>query len=685
MKYYAAKGQKIRMVTVLALIGISAAGIVARAVQIQILERDRLQSIAQRQHKETIEVKAKRGDILDRKGEPLAVSREEAQVFARPPDIEDMDAVADKIGSILGMDRGVLKRKLSLGESFLWITRTASIEQAEKIKTLDLPGVGILPASRRFYPGGTLAANILGFTGVDGNGLEGLEFLYEEKLAGRPMKLWIERDARGNSFVLSNVRSPANLGLFGGRRQEPELFELESKGASLKLTIMRSLQYVVERELEEGVKSAGAKAGCILAMDPSTGEILAMASYPTFDPNRFGKYSQAAYRNRCVQTAYEPGSTFKVFTVAAALEHRAVKPGDILYCENGSYELGGETIRDIKKHGWMSIEQIIAHSSNIGASKIGELLGADNLHDAAASFGFGKKTGVDFPGESSGLLRDSRSWSQVAVGTISFGQGIAVTPVQMVSAMSAIANGGHMIKPHLVSEIIVSDGTRRNISLDKDDRVISKETALTVTRFMGEVVSPEGTGKKAMVEGYKVAGKTGTAQKPREGELGYADGLYVASFMGFLPAGDPRLAMIVVIDEPDPRRPWGGEVAAPVFKDIAEKAMMLLNVPSEGDAPAITQDEDIKRIASASSEARKIRQWERKRNWNEKGERRTQGGKMTVPDLRGFTLRQALRELEGLPVQIQVAGTGVVAAQSPEPGALIKGQGAVRLQLEDIK
>ncbi len=680
MNYQLRRGLKIRMVTILALMGIGALAVIARAVQLQVIEAHRLKSLAARQHRDTIEIKSRRGDILDRRGETLAVSRKEAQVFARPGQVKDKPGTAKKLSSVTGLDPGNIEKKLRSGESFVWIKRSASIEEAEATEELSMQGIGLLPASRRFYPGGHLAANILGFTGVDGKGLEGLEYQYEEVISGRPVRMWIERDARGNYFTVSDHESgnpaaaPVNQGMF----------ELEARGASLELTILRPLQYMVEKELEKGIERAGAKAGCVVAMDPGTGEVLAMASRPSFDPNSFNRYSQEQYRNRCVQSAYEPGSTFKVFMAASALEYGIIRPDDKFDCEQGRYTMGGETISDIKEHGLLTLGEVIVYSSNVGASKIGETMGKKRMYQAITEFGFGKKTGLAFPGESPGVLRHYHKWSQVAVGTISFGQGIAVTPLQMVTALSSIANNGVMMKPFIVKELVAPDGKSLKVNEpQKLRKVISSDTAGVITGFMQEVVSHRGTGKAAMLKGYSVAGKTGTAQKPKEKERGYAPGKYMASFMGFLPARDPGLAMIVVIDEPHPEQPWGGKTAAPVFRNIAEQAVIMLGIPSAVDSSTALRREGGHANAVAKTFTTRVKKWRRQRAWNADANKRDlDPGGALMPRLRGLTLRQALRALENRKVEVSVSGTGIVAGQSPQPGTSLQYGQAVDIYLE---
>lgn len=678
MNYHAATGLKIRIFVVLAFFGIGAGGILARAVQIQVVSAPRLKELANRQQRHTIEVRARRGDILDSRGEALAVSREEAQVYVHPQEVANRAEVARKLAGALGLPEREISGKLSSKESFVWLTRAATNRQAELVRTLKLKGVGILPASRRFYPGGAIAANILGFTGLDGKGLEGLEFFYEDRLAGRPMQMWLEQDARGNAFLITD-----NDQVVEPDRELDPRFDAESRGTSLKLTILRPLQYLAERELEQGVKASGARAGCVVAMEPDTGRILAMASYPTYDPNRFGRFSQDSFRNRCLVGAFEPGSTFKVFVIAAALEEGKVRSDERFFCENGSFMVGGSTIRDTKPHGTLSVEEIIAVSSNIGAAKIGDRMGWERITHAARAFGFGSRTGVDFPGESAGVLPSGKHWSDLATATFSFGQGLSVTPLQLVAAVSAIANGGRLMKPYLVESVVDPDGNERRVAGPSRVRqVISPQTATTITRFMQAVVSEHGTGIKAAVSGYAVAGKTGTAQKSKENARGYAEGKYFSSFLGFLPADRPRLAMIVVLDEPHTDYSYGGLVAAPIFAAIAKQAMVLLKVPG-GEEPEIAEaaPPPSGEVTVETDAQSRIRQWQASRAWTANRQASNQDG--VLPDLRGFTLRQALRVADAMQLQVEVSGSGTIVSQTPEAGSPVRGGQTLRIKLED--
>lgn len=697
MNYRAARGLQIRLVIILALIGISAGGIFARAVQLQFLKAPHLQKLLARQHKNTIVLRGERGAILDARGEALAVSSaRKSQVFAHPEQVDDPARTAALLADILGLNpREVLAKLYAREAAFVWITRNGEESKVKKVEALELAGIGVLPLIQRRYPGGSLAANVIGFTGVEGTGLEGLEYHYERVLAGSAIRIWQERDGRGKPLFLSvrgesqaesKLSPPLTSGSWSPGGEASDLSELlfnsETRGRSIKLTLLRPLQYVVERELEKGIKNAKANSGCVIVMEPDTGRVLAMASYPDFDPNRFREHDPASFRNRCLINAYEPGSTFKVFVAASALDQGALRADEKIFCEHGTYSLGGETINDPRPRGWLSVSEVVAYSSNIGAAKIGERMGREGLFEAVRGFGFGQRTGIDFPGESAGILRPYKQWSTVGVGTISFGQGIAVTPLQMVTALSAIANQGALMRPYLVESILLPDGREQIQNRpQKKGQALSAEASLITTEFMKQAVKI-GTGQKAAVPGYTVAGKTGTAQKAEEGVRGYAKGKYVASFMGFLPASRPRLAIIVVIDEPDPEKPYGGEVAAPVFREIARQAMILLRVPSEAAQDKIARQDPGRARADEGAARSRIRKWKEEREWRLDSAERAfeQGEKM--PDLSGLTLRQALRLLKSSGLPVEITGTGLVAAQYPAPGAALDRDILIRMVLE---
>ncbi|MBW2121703.1 MAG: transpeptidase family protein, partial [Deltaproteobacteria bacterium] len=533
---------------------------------------------------------------------------------------------------------------------FVWLQRKIAPKKAEMIRKLELPGVGFVKESRRYYPNLALAANVLGFVGMDSQGLEGIELQYERYLRGSPRLVVLELDARGREIVIQDPVSPAEL-----------------SSCSLVLTIDRDIQYIVKRALSQAVSRTRARSGMAVVMDPRTGEILAMASRPTFNPNLLSNYDPNSVRNRVITDIFEPGSIFKVFLLAAALQERVVKRNDIFFCYNGVYRIGRETIHDHKKYGWLTLQKVIKFSSNIGATQIGLRVGARRLDRYIRSFGFGSLTGVDLPGEVRGIVRSPERLSKVGLANSSFGQGISVTAIQLISALSAIANGGTLMRPYIVDRIVDPRGrVIKYFHPQARRRVISPETSLEVTRIMKQVVEPGGTGTAAAVPGYEVAGKTGTAQKIDRLLRKYADDRHIGSFMGFVPADDPRLAILVVIDEPK-GTPYGGGVAAPVFKAIAQQTLQYLNVPpSRGTLVA--------------------RKEKRRKHPARPTKRKTQpqvvrgGSEGLMPDLSGLTLRAALRGLVERNLDIRVSGEGVLFEQNPRPGARLKEGGTCYLK-----
>jgi cell division protein FtsI (penicillin-binding protein 3) len=435
-------------------------------------------------------------------------------------------------------------------------------EQGRRLDRLSLDGIGVVMEGRRFYPKGPLLAHVLGFSGMDGEGLEGVEHRYEPYLHGEKRMMVLQRDALGHTVFPKGMteRSP-------------------TPGHSLRLTIDEVIQYIVERELEDAVGRARAKSGTMIVLDPKTGAVLAMAVSPRFDPNAVSALSPDRWRNRALTDAYEPGSTMKAMMAAAAIEERVVRPNTMVFGEHGRMTVANTVIHDHERLGWISFAQVIQKSSNIGAAKTGMALGEHRLYRYLQAFGFGQRTEIDLPGEGVGLVRDPKDWGRRSVASISIGQEIGVTPLQMVSAVAAIANDGVLMKPYVVSEIRDADNhILRQVPPQTRRRVISPETARSVTKILEGVVT-DGTGTNAAIPGFRVAGKTGTAQKidPRTGT--YSASRFVASFTGYAPADNPQLAMIVVIDEPqgDTR---GGAVAAPVFSRVGEQVLSYLGVPS---------------------------------------------------------------------------------------------------------
>ncbi|RMF89229.1 MAG: penicillin-binding protein 2 [Nitrospinota bacterium] len=539
--------------------------LIGRLGYIQIWQHRDLTAQAERQYRKVLVVHPPRGTIYDRHQKILAMNIDTDSIYARPPQIEKKAAMTQALASILRLRRGELRQKLYSNKPFVWIRRKVSPQEAAAVKRLTDRGIGLLRESKRYYPKRELAASLLGFVGMDNRGLEGLELLYDRYMYGRPRRIILEKDARGRTLPGEASSLPSS-----------------PQGLDLILTIDENIQYVVEKELSAQVKATQARYGVAIAMVPHSGEILAMATYPTFNPNRFRKYHPSRWRNRAITDGFEPGSTFKVIVAAAALQEGVVRTDEQFFAEQGAFAVGGVIIRDHKPFGWLSFPQILEQSSNIGAIKIAQRLGKERLYTYIRRFGFGEKTGIDLPGEIPGLIRKPRHWSRVSIGAIAIGQEILVTPIQLITAFSAIANGGKLVKPYVVQRIQREGQVVRSFSPQPIRQVISPAVSQELRTILQGVVE-RGTGKLAAVDGYTVAGKTGTAQKIDPQSKTYARGKVVASFVGFLPADHPRITLLVALDEPK-GRVWGGTVAAPVFSRIARQIMPYLQVPAQNTA-----------------------------------------------------------------------------------------------------
>ncbi|UVT15317.1 MAG: penicillin-binding protein 2 [Nitrospira sp.] len=533
-----------------------------RLVTLQVLQAAELSVKADRQHQKTVSLEGARGTIVDRHGKILAMNVEVPSVFGVPTTLESPAKTARQLAPVLHVRIDELERKLRQDRSFVWLARKLDPDQGRRLDRLSLDGVGVVMEGRRFYPKGPLLAHVLGFAGMDGEGLEGVERRYESSLHGEKRMMVLQRDAFGRTVFPKGLmeRTPTS-------------------GHSLTLTIDEVIQYIAERELEDAVSRAQAKSGVMIVLDPKTGALLAMAISPRFDPNVVSALSPDRWRNKALTDAYEPGSTMKAMMAAAAIEERVVKPNTMVFGEHGHMTVANTVIHDHEKLGWMSFAEVIQKSSNIGAAKTGMALGEQRLYRYLQAFGFGQRTEIDLPGEGAGLVKNPKDWGRRSVASISMGQEIGVTPIQMASAVGALANGGVLMKPYVVSEIRDVDGhIIKQVPPQAKRRVISPETAHSMTKILEGVVT-DGTGVKAAIPGFRVAGKTGTAQKidPRTGT--YSNSRFVSSFAGYVPADSPRLAMIVVIDEPQGEA-WGGTVAAPVFSRVGEQVLGYLGVSS---------------------------------------------------------------------------------------------------------
>lgn len=641
MKDEREKWARIRIIMIGSIFGLMFLTVVGRAFYLQILQHEELVKKAEKQHQHRVDLTPARGSILDRNGAPLAESIHMDSCFAEPKRIKDVDGTAAALAPILDVPKQELLAKLSTGKSFAWIERWMPPDKAIRVKNMKLPGIGFVAESKRFYPNIETAAHVVGFTGRDPNGLEGIERRYDSTILGNTGYMITERDALGRSISIKNT-----------------VVKDSSPGKNIVLTLDKTIQFIAEKELANAVTESNAKGGMALVMESDTGKVLAMANYPTFNPNAYSRYSLAQLRNRVVADAFEPGSTFKIFTIAAALDSGAIKPNDVYNCENGSYRIADRTIHDDHPHSRLSISDILKYSSNIGSAKIGFKMGEDRLSGYLRNFGFGGRTGIDLPGESSGYMK--RNWYGIDLATISFGQGVSLSAIQLVTAVSAIANGGTLMKPYLVEKILDDRGTEiQSFEPQPIRRVISPETARVVSKMMETVTGDGGTGTKAAVDGFRVAGKTGTAQKVDHVTRSYSPSKRIGSFVGFVPADKPKLTIAVIIDEPQGIK-YGGVVAAPAFKGIAQNSLAYLkitpNMPTKSPKPIETKTEKTEEEQFAAEE--------------DTLESANEGAVM--PNFRGMSMRNVLQVMEKRSINIRLIGSGRAIEQSPPAGHAIK-------------
>jgi cell division protein FtsI (penicillin-binding protein 3) len=542
------------------------AGIAARAVYLQVYCRDMLASKAFGEYTRTYVTSGKRGTIYDRNHTELAVTIDATSIGIHPSLIPNANEIAPRLARTLNMETKAVKGKLASRQPFVWLQRTVTGDAVEAVRQLGLPAeaVAYVPEQKRVYPNNSLAAQLIGFTGIDGNGLEGIEFTWDEYLRGSSVRQTVLMDAKQRRL--------------GAGEEIPGCVD----GHNVVLTIDGAIQYIAETALEKAVVDSDAAHGMAIVMDPHTGEILAMANYPFFDLNRFGGYQRDLWRNRVVADAFEPGSVMKVFLAAGSIESGLCTPDSVFDCENGAYRVHGHTINDTHRHGLLTVREIIKISSNIGAVKISEKIGRKALWETLRNFGFSTKPEVECPGNTEGRLSYYSQWTDVDMSAIAFGQGIAASAVQLVTAVSAIANGGLLMKPYVVSSVVSPDGQvarRRDREIVR--RVISENTAEQLKEMMAGVTTEGGTGVNAAVEGYSVCGKTGTAQKLDKAG-GYSNRDYVSSFLGFAPQNNPRIAVMVVVDSPR-KAYYASVVAAPAFRKIVHETLNYFGVLPETD------------------------------------------------------------------------------------------------------
>jgi cell division protein FtsI (penicillin-binding protein 3) len=589
----APRGQRARLILLVVGVAAGLLGIFGRCAHLQVIRAPELLDQARSQQERTITLDPLRGPILDRNGKELAVSVDVDSAFAEPGAVDDPAAAARRLAPVVGLPASDLRERLASDRHFVWVKRKITPDLRRRIEALKIAGVGFVRESRRYYPKRALAAHVVGACGLDNQGLDGLEFMYDGAIRGTPGQMVALRDGRGGRVLDREKKEPA-------------------PGFGLRLTVDEVIQYDVERALDESMRETRAEGATVVVLRPQTGEVLALASRPVFDPNAYSEARDTARRNRATTDYYEPGSTFKVVTAAAALDTGRVHPKEVIWCENGSIVVAKHRFKEDRlPYGNLTFSEVLAKSSNVGAIKVAQRLKADEFIGYIRDFGFGRKTGVDLPGESPGILRDVSAWSGLSQASLAMGQEIGVTTLQLAAMMGAIANDGVWKRPHIVQALIPAPNGRAGLpggvfpsqasagdaglpvavpapgapAVPDERRVIEARTARTLRSIL-QMVTTDGTGKAASVSGYSVSGKTGTAQKI-DSSGRYARGKYVSWFAGFVPAGTPALAIVVMVDEPKGAKFHGGDVAAPVFSRIASSTLMYLKVPPDHEEPLV--------------------------------------------------------------------------------------------------
>src|SRR5215213_7053658 len=656
-----------RALFVAAFIGFWMLVVCARLVYLQFSQYENLTNRARQQQQNAIETSAQRGELLDRQERQLARSVQTASLFLDPDGIDTatLDRNAQQLAQLLNLKRSDLtaefRKALAGKKRFVWIARRLDADHANKIVALNLPGVQAQLEPKRYYPNGSLAAHVLGYVGLDGKGLGGVEQFYNAKISGEPGQLFIERDANGKPY---------------------DGYEIAAKpGQTVVLTIDQTIQYQAEQALQAAVRQSRAKSGTVIVLDPRSGDILALANAPTFDPNKVSEARPETRSNWALQNIYEPGSTFKVVAFSAALEKKLARVDDRIDCQMGAITVAGRVVHDHHPFGSLTITEALAKSSNVAAIKLGIRVGDETMYEYIRRFGFGSKTGIELPGETNGILRKVERWQPSSIGSIAIGQEVGVTPVQMVAAFGALANDGLRIAPHLIREVRDAGGNVVYRAQPEQRRVISAETAIAL-RGMLEGVTLNGTAKKAQLDGYSAAGKTGTAQKIDPKTRSYSATKFVGSFVGFAPVSNPQVVIIVVIDEPAGAY-HGGDVAAPVFRAVAEQVLPHLNVMPDIETKSVPElvaqvEENPERAAKIRDEQAQSEQ-QRKATLPTVDSNGGRGGEVVyavgtrkailMPDLRGRSVRDVARTCAQLGLQVEARGEGKVLKQNPSAGA----------------
>jgi cell division protein FtsI (penicillin-binding protein 3) len=662
---------------------------VGRLGYLQLVKHGDYLARAMRQQQRTVEITPQRGTIYDRNGHPLAMSIAVKSAFAVPAEIADLSLAAHLLSGVVDVPADVLQGRFEASKSFAWVMRKLPPEKVEAVQALNLKGIYFQEENQRFYPKRDLAAHVLGFVDTDEKGLGGIESELDGLIRSKSEKIVVMADARKRWFDGSAAQ--------------------RERGANVVLSLDEKIQYIAQRELKAAIEKTRAQAGSVIVMNPNSGEILALANWPTFNPNNATGAPADTRMNRSVSAVYEPGSTFKLITLAAAFDQGLIRPEEIFDCENGSIVLSGHRIHDHKRFGLLTVSEILAKSSDVGAIKIALQLGPQRFYDYIRAFGFGAQTGIDLPGESRGILKKTESWSGISIGSVSMGQEVGVTPVQLLAAVSAIANGGMLYRPHVISEL-----RRGNQALPMEGilapveprRVIREDTAATLRKLMEGVVLQGGTGVLARLDGWTAAGKTGSAQKIDPNTGRYSPNQLIASFSGFAPINNPAVTILVSLDSPVGLHE-GGQVAAPVFKRIAEQVLPYLEVPRDvplnprlvqaaykkdelSDAGSLDDsaatdfspqlDEMPSEPAFTSSNTNLVTASESPRHASEVMMASDEGGDVEVPDFLGKTMRDVSEMCMRLGLEPILVGSNLAVDQMPAAGATVKHGSKVTVQ-----
>ena len=670
-----------RLLIVAAALGLWTLGATARLADLQLLRYSEYLARAERQQQHIVSISPQRADILDRNLQELAMSTSLDSCFAVPSEIEDNDRAARLLGPVVGLPPDEIATRLSSSRSFVWIARKLPPATVARIRKLNLHGIYFQKENQRFYPKRDLAAAVLGYVDIDEKGIGGIEYQLDDRIRSKASRMLILTDAH-NRWYESADKAP-------------------DAGASVELTIDENIQFIAEKELATAISETHAKAGTVIVQDPNNGQVLAMASWPKFDPNAPGSSPVEARMNRAIGALYEPGSVFKIVTLSAAIDQGITSPDEVVDCQMGAIYIAGHRIRDHHAYGLLTVAQILAHSSDVGAIKIGLRLGAPKFYQYIRAYGFGDPTGIDLPGENRGLLRRLENWTPVSVGSISMGQEVGVTPLQMINAVSAIANGGLLYRPRVV--FALRRGSQVEQEPQSEPKRVVRETTAAAMRAMLEGVVLTGTGTKAQLDGYTAAGKTGTAQKIDPATGRYSATQLIASFVGFAPINNPAITILVQLDSPVGEHE-GGSVAAPVFKRIAEQVLPYLSVPrdvpvapatlraarrsqaaqsadvSDYDPAQFTPVSMVDSSSGGSSSAAPVVSAADAELLPAQTVELAAGEGVSVPDLSGKTVRQVTEICVQLGINPVLVGAGTVQSQSPEPGTMVRAGASVIFQ-----